>query len=234
LQKARCYLLGERAAVLELEPPLSLESQKRIWSLATRLREYPNVSEVIPGMNNITLLLSVPETEPVEVLDKLQQWWEESESVQPEVRHIDIPVVYGGAEGPDLEEVALFHGLTERQVVELHSSAEYVVYFLGFQPGFGYLGGLPEALHTARRGVPRVKVPQGSVGIGGSHTGVYPLASPGGWQIIGNTPLALFDPHASPSTLLRPAIVCALSRKRREYAEHYSRWITNNGAGSGA
>lgn len=204
LQKARCYLLGERAAVLELEPPLSLESQKRIWSLATRLREYPNVSEVIPGMNNITLLLSVPETEPVEVLDKLQQWWEESESVQPEVRHIDIPVVYGGAEGPDLEEVALFHGLTERQVVELHSSAEYVVYFLGFQPGFGYLGGLPEALHTARRGVPRVKVPQGSVGIGGSHTGVYPLASPGGWQIIGNTPLALFDPHASPSTLLRP------------------------------
>ena len=85
LQKARCFLLGERAAVLELEPPLSLESQKRIWSLATRLREYPNVSEVIPGMNNITLLLSVPETEPVEVLDKLQQWWEESESVQPEV-----------------------------------------------------------------------------------------------------------------------------------------------------
>lgn len=204
MQKARCYLLGERAAVLELEPPLSLESQKRIWSLATRLREYPNVSEVIPGMNNITLLLSVPETEPVEVLDKLQQWWEESESVQPEVRHIDIPVVYGGAEGPDLEEVALFHGLTERQVVELHSSAEYVVYFLGFQPGFGYLGGLPGALHTARRGVPRVKVPQGAVGIGGSHTGVYPLASPGGWQIIGNTPLALFDPHASPSTLLRP------------------------------
>lgn len=204
MQKARCYLLGERAAVLELEPPLSLESQKRIWSLTTRLREYPNVAEVIPGMNNITLLLSVPKADPVEALEKLQQWWEESESAQPEVRHIDIPVIYGGAEGPDLEEVARLHNLTARQTVELHSSAEYVVYFLGFQPGFGYLGGLPEALHTPRRAVPRVKVPQGSVGIGGSHTGVYPLASPGGWQIIGNTPLALFDPQASSSTLLRP------------------------------
>lgn len=204
MQKARCYLLGERAAVLELEPPLSLESQKRIWSLTTRLREYPNVAEVIPGMNNITLLLSVPQADPVEALEKLQQWWEESESAQPEVRHIDIPVIYGGAEGPDLEEVARLHNLTARQTVEMHSSAEYVVYFLGFQPGFGYLGGLPEALHTPRRAVPRVKVPQGSVGIGGSHTGVYPLASPGGWQIIGNTPLALFDPQASSSTLLRP------------------------------
>lgn len=204
MQKARCYLLGERAAVLELEPPLSLESQKRIWSLTTRLREYPNVAEVIPGMNNITLLLSVPQADPVEALEKLQQWWEESESAQPEVHHIDIPVIYGGAEGPDLEEVARLHNLTARQTVELHSSAEYVVYFLGFQPGFGYLGGLPEALHTPRRAVPRVKVPQGSVGIGGSHTGVYPLASPGGWQIIGNTPLALFDPQASSSTLLRP------------------------------
>ncbi|KAA0264534.1 MAG: 5-oxoprolinase subunit PxpB [Hafnia alvei] len=204
MQKARCYLLGERAAVLELEPPLSLESQKRIWSLTTRLREYPNVAEVIPGMNNITLLLSVPQADPVEALEKLQQWWEESESAQPEVRHIDIPVIYGGAEGPDLEEVARLHNLTTRQTVEMHSSAEYVVYFLGFQPGFGYLGGLPEALHTPRRAVPRVKVPQGSVGIGGSHTGVYPLASPGGWQIIGNTPLALFDPQASSSTLLRP------------------------------
>ncbi|KID03175.1 hypothetical protein PU00_09505 [Hafnia alvei] len=204
MQKARCYLLGERAAVLELEPPLSLESQKRIWSLITRLREYPNVAEVIPGMNNITLLLSVPQADPVEALEKLQQWWEESESAQPEVRHIDIPVIYGGAEGPDLEEVARLHNLTTRQTVEMHSSAEYVVYFLGFQPGFGYLGGLPEALHTPRRAVPRVKVPQGSVGIGGSHTGVYPLASPGGWQIIGNTPLALFDPQASSSTLLRP------------------------------
>lgn len=204
MQKARCYLLGERAAVLELEPPLSLESQKRIWSLTTRLREYPNVAEVIPGMNNITLLLSVPQADPVEALEKLQQWWEESESAQPEVCHIDIPVIYGGAEGPDLEEVARLHNLTTRQTVEMHSSAEYVVYFLGFQPGFGYLGGLPEALHTPRRAVPRVKVPQGSVGIGGSHTGVYPLASPGGWQIIGNTPLALFDPQASSSTLLRP------------------------------
>lgn len=94
--------------------------------------------------------------------------------------------------------------MTPRQVVECHTGANYVIYFLGFQPGFPYLGGLPEALATPRRAEPRLQVPAGPVGIGGGQTGFYPLASPGGWQLIGHTAVALFTPQAASPTLLRP------------------------------
>lgn len=152
MQRARCYLIGETAVVLELEPPVTLASQKRIWRLAQRLVDMPNVVEAIPGMNNITVILRNPESLALDAIERLQRWWEESEALEPESRFIEIPVVYGGAAGPDLAVVAAHCGLSEKQVVELHSSVEYVVWFLGFQPGFPYLGSLPEQLHaTARR-----------------------------------------------------------------------------------
>jgi inhibitor of KinA len=117
---------------------------------------------------------------------------------------VEIPVCYGGGCGPDLEHVAGRCALAPDQVAALHSGADYLVHAIGFTPGFPYLGGLPEALHTPRRDTPRARVPAGSVGIGGSQTGVYPVASPGGWQLIGRTPLALFRPERSPAALLRP------------------------------
>src|SRR5205085_6074087 len=104
--------------------------------------------------------------------------------------------------GPDLDQVARQHGLSADDVVRLHTGATYRVYMLGFAPGFAYLGGLPEALATPRRAEPRTVVPAGSVGIGGSQTGIYPLASPGGWQLIGRTPVRLFDAGHQPPTLL--------------------------------
>ncbi|KAA6104097.1 MULTISPECIES: 5-oxoprolinase subunit PxpB [unclassified Pantoea] len=204
MQRARCYLLGERAVVLELEPPVSLVSQQRIWGLCQRLQQNEQIAEVIPGMNNLTLLLRDPQLKALDAIERLQRWWEESEVLLAEPRQVEIPVVYGGAGGPDLVEVARAADLTSQQVVELHSSADYVVYFIGFQPGFPYLGGLDERLHTPRRAEPRLVVPGGSVGIGGSQTGIYPLAAPGGWQLIGHTPLRLFDPQQQPPTLLRP------------------------------
>lgn len=204
MQRARCYLLGERAVVLELDPPVSLASQQRIWGLSERLKSYPEVVETIPGMNNLTVVLHNPQQTALDAIERLQNWWEESEAVLPESRQIDIPVIYGGEAGPDLEEVARHHQLTAKQVVELHASANYVVYFIGFQPGFPYLGGLDNRLHTPRRAEPRVRVPAGSVGIGGSQTGIYPLASPGGWQLIGRSDLPLFNPQHQPPTLLRP------------------------------
>lgn len=204
MQRARCYLLGERAVVLELEPPVSLVSQQRIWGLCQRLQQNEQIAEVIPGMNNLTLLLRDPQLKALDAIERLQRWWEESEVLLAEPRQVEIPVVYGGAGGPDLAEVARAADLTSQQVVELHSSADYVVYFIGFQPGFPYLGGLDERLHTPRRAEPRLVVPGGSVGIGGSQTGIYPLAAPGGWQLIGHTPLNLFDPQQQPPTLLRP------------------------------
>lgn len=204
MQRARCYLLGERAVVLELEPPVSLVSQQRIWGLCQRLQQNEQIAEVIPGMNNLTLLLRDPQLKALDAIERLQRWWEESEVLLAKPRQVEIPVVYGGAGGPDLAEVARAADLTSQQVVELHSSADYVVYFIGFQPGFPYLGGLDERLHTPRRAEPRLVVPGGSVGIGGSQTGIYPLAAPGGWQLIGHTPLSLFDPQQQPPTLLRP------------------------------
>lgn len=204
MQRARCYLLGETAVVLELEPPVTLATQKRIWRLTQRLGEIPEVVEAIPGMNNITVVLRNPHSVALDAIERLQRWWEESEALEPESRAIEIPVVYGKAAGPDLGEVARHAGLTEKQVVELHASVDYVVWFLGFQPGFPYLGGLPEQLATPRRDEPRLQVPAGSVGIGGPQTGIYPLASPGGWQLIGHTPLALFDARRDEPVLLRP------------------------------
>ncbi|NMP26313.1 5-oxoprolinase subunit PxpB [Rahnella sp. SAP-1] len=204
MQRARCYLLGESAVVLELEPPVSLVSQQRIWGLAQRLVDYPNVREVIPGMNNLTVLLTDPQTSALDAIERLQRWWEESQAVLPESRLIEIPVIYGGKSGPDLDYVAGHNGMSPREVVACHSGAEYVVYFLGFQPGFPYLGGMPEVLATPRHAEPRLTVAAGSVGIGGSQTGIYPLVTPGGWQLIGLTPLAMFNPKHHLPTLLRP------------------------------
>ena len=207
MQRARCYLLGERAVVLELEPPVSLVSQQRIWGLTQRLQDraaYPGVREVIPGMNNLTVLLSEAQSSALDAIERLQNWWEESEAIEPESRLIEIPVIYGGSQGPDLDNVARHTGMTPRQVVECHAGADYIVYFLGFQPGFPYLGGMPSTLATPRHGEPRLSVPAGSVGIGGSQTGIYPLETPGGWQLIGQSLIAMFDPLREQPTLLLP------------------------------
>jgi inhibitor of KinA len=115
-----------------------------------------------------------------------------------------VPVCYGGEFGPDVPAVASHAGTSEEEVVRLHSSATYLVYFLGFSPGFAYLGGLPEVLHTPRLATPRLRIAGGSVGIAGSQTGIYPLDSAGGWRLIGRTPLRMFDPGAMPPTRLQP------------------------------
>jgi inhibitor of KinA len=121
----------------------------------------------------------------------------------PTAREVEIPVCYGGEFGPDLNGVAARHGLSSTEVIELHSSSTYLVYFLGFAPGFAYLGGLPEALATPRLETPRAKVPEGSLGIGGNQTAVYPFATPGGWRLIGRTPVAMFRGDGIPMNLLQ-------------------------------
>jgi inhibitor of KinA len=119
-------------------------------------------------------------------------------------RLIEIPVCYDAEFGFDLDRVAEHTKLSEREIVDLHSTGEYRVACIGFVPGFTFLAGLPKNLATPRRDVPRKEIPAGSVGIGGAQTGIYPLRSPGGWNLIGRTPLKLFDPLENPPTLLRP------------------------------
>jgi inhibitor of KinA len=121
----------------------------------------------------------------------------------PEGRLVILPVLYGGEQGPDLDFVARHHQLSVEEVIALHSGPEYLVYMIGFAPGFPYLGGLPERLATPRLEKPRLSVPKGSVGIGGAQTGVYSVDSPGGWRLIGRTPVPLYDPRKDPPALLQ-------------------------------
>ena len=120
----------------------------------------------------------------------------------PAARHVEIPVCYGGEFGPDLAEVCALHGMTETRTIELHASVEYLVYFLGFVPGFAYLGELSQELVTPRLAAPRKRVPTGSVGIAGNQTGVYPFATPGGWRLLGRTPVKMFQAERSGLSLL--------------------------------
>ncbi|ASJ09574.1 allophanate hydrolase [Thermococcus siculi] len=141
-----------------------------------------------------------------------------------ESRLVEVPVVYGGEYGPDIEFVARRNGLTIDDVIEIHSRQVYRVYFLGFLPGFAYLGGMDERIATPRLERPRLRVPAGSVGIAGKQTGIYPLESPGGWRLIGRTPLRLFDPAREPPTLLQPGDrVRFIPIEESEFRELYER-----------
>lgn len=124
--------------------------------------------------------------------------------IAPAAPAIELPTRYGGADGPDLEEVAAIHDLRPADVVELHGSVGYRVFFLGFAPGFAYLGPLPDAIATPRLATPRVRVPAGSVGIAGAQTGVYPFDSPGGWRIVGRTEVPVWEVRRDPPALLMP------------------------------
>ncbi|OWY35850.1 5-oxoprolinase subunit PxpB [Herbaspirillum aquaticum] len=204
MQPPQLHPLGDRALLCSLPAPATLPQQQRIWALATLASEWEEVSEVVPGMNNLTLITKRPVIDLDTLSQRVLKSWPKLGSSASEGRMVEIPVVYGGSAGPDLDNVARHTGLSTREVIERHSHAEYVVYFLGFLPGFAYMGGLDASLATPRHTTPRVSIPAGSVGIGGEQTGIYPMASPGGWQLIGRTALQLFDPSQQPPTLLRP------------------------------
>jgi inhibitor of KinA len=167
-------------------------------------------SERVPGIRNLhpaycSLLVKF---DPLllrheELQATLQQYLVRLDNVAlPEPRLVEIPVCYGGEYGPDLLDVAALHKLAPEEVIAMHSSAVYLVYFLGFVPGFAYVGELPEALVTPRLPTPRRQVPAGSVAIAGNQTGVYPVPTPGGWRLLGRTPLAMFRPDRESLSLL--------------------------------
>ncbi len=198
------FPFGESALVCESPAPATLACQKRFWAMAAAARQWPHVIEVVPGMNNLTVLFD-PLAANVDVLtQKLAKAWGAAEANLTPGRLVEIPVCYGGEYGPDLAAVARHTALPAAEVVKLHANTEYTVFCLGFQPGFAYLGGLDRKLETPRRAEPRVAIPAGSVGIGGAQTGIYPASSPGGWQLIGRTREKLFDPMRTPPSLLQP------------------------------
>jgi len=200
-------LAGDSALVVEFGDEISEEVNRRVHALAYALEKnpLPGFGEAVPTYRSLLvhydpLRLSCDEARAL-VTDLLQKC-EEIPLPEPEV--IGVPVVYGGEFGPDIEFVAEHNGLSVEEVIRLHSGATYTVYMLGFSPGFTYLGELPEALVTPRLPTPRKLVPAGSVGIAGAQTGIYPIATPGGWRLIGRTPLKLFDLNCDLPVLLRP------------------------------
>lgn len=160
--------------------------------------------EVMPGMNNLMLVFDPLFVTAEEIKADVLECWSHCEWDTAAGKTLEVAVVYGGENGMDLEHVARHAGLSVDEVVRLHTSAIYTVYFLGAYPGFGYLDGLHPKLITPRRQEPRLQVPAGSVGIGGAQAGVIPSIFPSGWQIIGNARDVFFDVTKSPPALLAP------------------------------
>jgi inhibitor of KinA len=201
--------LGDGAVQIVLGDGPDEPTRRRVAAASRRLAEsgLPGLLECVPGFTSLTI-----HYDPVQLPPSAEGWLDSSlphllagldESAGDDGRLVEIPVCYGGELGPDLEAVATLHGLTADEVVALHAAGDYRVHLVGFVPGFPYLGGLDARLATPRRESPRTAVLAGSVGIGGAQTGIYPVESPGGWQLIGRTPLRLFDAHRDPPALLR-------------------------------
>jgi KipI family sensor histidine kinase inhibitor len=189
--------VGERALLVEVE---ELETVHRLHAALRQLAP-PGVVELVPAYRTV---LIVAEPDRAGVLDELAAALPELELPPAEAvagDTVEVPVRY---DGEDLPEVARLTGLSAEEVVRHHTAPEYTVAFLGFSPGFPYLVGLDPALEVPRRDTPRTSIPAGSVGLAGNQTGIYPTASPGGWQLIGRTELKLFDPGRDPPALLAP------------------------------
>ena len=201
---------GDSAILIELGSEIAPEISSMVFALTDLVKDAGLNSglEVLPTYRSVLVYYDPLVSSYVEMFDAVNGALErlvEPVNGNSSVKIIEIPVVYGGDDGPDLDFVANHAGITEDAVIELHSGTEYRVYMLGFSPGFPYLGGLDERIAAPRLKTPRVLVPAGSVGIAESQTGVYPNAGPGGWRIIGRTSVPLFDVNSSTPSLITPA-----------------------------
>jgi len=211
----RLTLVGDSALVLEFaefpDARMDVAINRRVHAVATAIVEarLQGVRDVVPAFDTVAVHFEPLRTEVGRLLTDVRRIMEivaaAPEATQEVARPvIRLPVCYGGEYGPDLEQVAALTGLTVSEVVERHASSTYRVFMVGFSPGFPYLGIVDERLRVPRLPVPRTRVPAGSVGIAGAQTGIYPIETPGGWHILGRTPLCLFDLERLPPNLLGP------------------------------
>jgi len=203
---ARYLPFGDNALVIEFGNTISLEVNRKVIALneAILQAEIQGIEELVPTYRSLLVRYNPVKITYDQLVFRVKDIERtlEASNVEMAARKIIVPVVYGGQYGPDLSYVAQCHGLTEERVVELHSQREYRVYMIGFVAGFPYLGEVPDEIATPRLETPRLKVPAGSVGIAEKQTGIYPCEAPGGWRIIGRTPLVLFNPLRHPPALL--------------------------------
>ena len=191
--------VGDAALVVECEQRIDPDLNACVLQVAhtVRQRARPGVRDVVESYCAVTVHFDPLKTDTAAVVLDLETEVARAQAVVDESRsfgrRLTVPVCYGGRHGPDLAALAAFAACSEAEVIARHSAETYRVYMLGFLPGFAYMGVVPPGLAMPRRRVPRLDVPAGSVGIAGQQTGVYPLAAPGGWQLIGRTPLVPFD-----------------------------------------
>jgi inhibitor of KinA len=201
------YPLGDSAVVIEFGQVISERIHHHIIAIGNFLEEYSfdGFIEYVPAFTTVTVfydpLIIDYETVKIHLKEMLDEVNEEGNVVPPIT--VDIPVLYGGPQGPDLTFVAKNAGISEAEIINVHTEKEYLVYMIGFAPGFPYLGGMNEKIASPRKEVPSANIPAGSVGIAGIQTGIYPIETPGGWQIIGQTPLKLFDVNRNPPALIK-------------------------------
>lgn len=198
--------LGDQAIVIEVGTEINEETQKRVHRISLLLEQHSPkwLIEFIPAFTSVSifynpLIAAYPAVE-ADLRELITQTPVEN-NVQS--RTIEIPVCYGGKFGPDLEFVADHNGLTTEEVIRIHSGGKYSVFMIGFAPGFPFLGGMSEKIAAPRRDSPRLRIPERTIGIAGGQTGIYPIETPGGWQLIGRTPLRLFLPDKEVPSLLR-------------------------------
>jgi len=200
------YSMGDRGLLIELGDEISREINVKVRRMALAVEDEirEGIVEVVPTYRSL-LIIYTPLLLPVADLQKRLRRIEKGlqQAPLPEPKLTRIPVVYGGIYGPDLEEVAKHHQISSEKAIQLHCSKPYLIYMIGFMPGYPYMGELPEELVTPRLKTPRLVVPKGSVAIAQRQTGIYSMESPGGWQVLGRTPVELFDPVKDPPALLR-------------------------------
>ena len=206
-QYFRFMPLGDRALCIELGDSISEAVNRRVHSLAREVGrlEAPGVVEVVPTYRSLVVYydpLRISYGDLTSRLGELEGSSGEGETVAP--RLVEIPTIYGGGYGPDIGDVAKHNGISEAEVIEIHSGTDYPIYMMGFLPGFPYLGGMSESIATPRLKTPRSAIPAGSVAIADRQTGIYPIESPGGWRLIGRTPISLFDPGREPAVEIEP------------------------------
>lgn len=197
--------MGDRSLLVELGDEISSAVNQGVQELFNGLdiQKTDGILELVPAYRSLLVIcdpLVISLAELKQIIIEIHHNLDRSQL--PEPRTVKIPVVYGDKYGPDLAEVADCHHMTPGEVVDFHTQPIYRVYMIGFTPGYPYLGELPDAIATGRRKTPRTRVPKGSVGIAQKQSGIYSVDSPGGWQIIGWTPIHLFDPRRNPPSLL--------------------------------
>ena len=202
---ARFLHCGDCAIAVELASEIDETANQRVIVLAEDLAKRPiaGVEEVVPTYRSLLVLYDPCEIRGQKLIEALQQRLGSLVVTTAATRRFSIPVLYGHEAGLDLEEMAKMKGISPEEVISIHSSAEYRVYMIGFAPGFAYLGGVPEILHTPRLNVPRQHIEAGSIGIGGKQGNINSVACPSGWRFLGRTPLKLFDPAREEPFLLQ-------------------------------